>query len=160
MKQTAPSHGERIQRLTALDSTLIELKDEMLELSRTINTVFVSKSIRARIQSAAGCLAVRLVWRNSAARQLAFMAKPNASFDLMSEEGKKYLSQFDKPTRKALLEIERQRINLNHQYRRRFNERKSLRILHKAEQALVVYSRQIQAGHESPSRRNASSRPF
>lgn len=122
----------RVRRLGELDRALGGYRGQMAELVRVINRIFGQGVFRARVHSQAGVLAVRLWWRNldgAADRGRVH----DSSFELMGRAGLKLLNLLSESQCRTLLQLERERVWLNHHYRVAFMERKSLRKLHSVE---------------------------
>lgn len=128
------------RRIGELTGNLKRIHAGMGDLLQEINSVrrvLGGGVFRARIHLVGGRFAVRMEWHDT-----------SSSFQLASERGLKLLRAVHPRDREALIGFERRREYLNHQYRIAFAERKSLRQLHKSDQALSRLAAGL--GHSNP----------
>ncbi len=138
----ATTHGDRVRALKNLDAVLVAIKDAMLDVVEIMNTVYPDTPVRGRLQSTGGCLAIRMVWRHGVKIYPTISAQADASFDLASPDGQALLCALNESIADDLIDVDTRRQHLNHHYRSLFNERKSLRRLHRYEQSLNVWLRE------------------
>jgi len=134
-------HGGRVRRLRELDWLIGQIRGRMQELAAEFNTIFArsgvrSRICRARVHAVGGRLAIRY--------ETGSRSRGNATTLSAITDGSGWSIHVADEKRKELVDLDRRRRILNHQYSAIFSERKSLKRLHQDESELRAFLRKRQ----------------
>lgn len=138
-------HGARVARLQELDGDLQALRADMKQVVQELNAVLGRDAVRGQAyphgSGAAACRArLHLVGGLLAVRyEVGSRDEGNLTTRSQLVEGNgggRWAVAVEELKKPQLLILDRRRRILNHEYRTRFAERRSLRRLHREEQAL------------------------